>query len=442
LENFGKNTTWADERRSWQFFGAELPEWSLFALGAGVALAAIYFTTIRPTLVQLSELQAQVSSLETSVERLAGQGDVVARTNSLLGQMAEQGRRNVDAARALVVVEQMGQLQDSLLENAERGQSAADALESLESLQTRLADQRYATENSHQALDQLDRLRNRLIAAQAQAWTAGASLDDIDALQNRLIGQRESVPVAAETLGALVDLTRTAIEQTSDLSTARFALEGLVGLRQSLASDNTDLQRAREVVRAWSETQAQLTAAASHAADARRTSDELLGMADDLVCRGDTARAASALDGLANLRERLDDQGTGIDLAHQRVDQLIDLKDRAVSQTRDLADATANLELMTDVQDQLGKIALSFGRMRHWIVEILAFEPAFNRAMRTLQPLSDLGNLRHMSATDLRQVIRSLNDRREIPWTGPQDALSTIESTAPTPAVDESARAN
>src|SRR5262249_20614423 len=152
-------------------------------------------------------------------------------------------------------------------------------------------------------------------------------------------------------------------------------------------------------------------------ADARRSSDELFSLTDDLVCRGSNPTAAvEALNGLVDIRRQLDVQGTDLDLARQRADQLIDLKDRVVSATPNLATATENLELMGDIQEHLAKVAQSFGQMRHWIIEILAFEPVFNRAIRTLQPLTELGNVRHMNSTDLRQVIRQMNERRGPQW--------------------------
>jgi ABC-type transporter Mla subunit MlaD len=157
-----------------------------------------------------------------------------------------------------------------------------------------------------------------------------------------------------------------------------------------------------------------------------------MGLADELMCRGETSTAQAALDSLAAMRQRLDDQGTGIDLAGQRLEQLVDLKNRTINQTRDLAQATESLELMADVHEQLGKIAASFGRMRHWIVEILAFEPAFTRAMRTLQPLTELNNLRRMNPTELRQVLRSLDNRSDTQWTGTDTGtLDSASSTAP-----------
>jgi hypothetical protein len=189
------------------------------------------------------------------------------------------------------------------------------------------------------------------------------------------------------------------------------------------------------VVREWTRTLSQLAQAGSHAADARATADALLSTADDLVCRGgQAAEAQTALDALVDIRQKLDTQGTNLDLSREQMEQLLSLKDQTISQTRNLAEAAENLELMADVQDQMAKIAGSFGRMRHWIVEILAFEPTFNRAMRSLQPLTELGNVRRMSASELRQVIRTMNDRHPS-LDGSSPAASTAETEA-TPKIE------
>lgn len=146
--------------------------------------------------------------------------------------------------------------------------------------------------------------------------------------------------------------------------------------------------------------------------DAQLSLDSVDALHERISSTTDNTRTAEqGLDALLAMSERLQDQGNGIELANQRVDQLIDLKDRALANTGNLASATENLELMMDVHDQLAKIALSFGRMRHWVTEIVAFEPIFNRAMRSLQPLTELGNLRNLNAGELRQVIRTMNDR-------------------------------
>ena len=81
--------------------------------------------------------------------------------------------------------------------------------------------------------------------------------------------------------------------------------------------------------------------------------------------------------------------------------------------------------------------------MRHWIAEVLAFEPAFNRAMRSLQPLAELGNLRHLSASELRQVIHGIESQRTSQWTSsPAVEPAADDGSASSVPVAESARAD
>ena len=64
--------------------------------------------------------------------------------------------------------------------------------------------------------------------------------------------------------------------------------------------------------------------------------------------------------------------------------------------------------------------------------------------MKSLQPLLQLGNLRHMSPSELRQVIRTMNEQREIELTGtPEDESSAAAEAAPAvPTLNKSAQAN
>ena len=180
------------------------------------------------------------------------------------------------------------------------------------------------------------------------------------------------------------------------------------------------------------------------ACQARDVANQLLSISDNLVCRGSNAEAAEAsLEQLITIREKLDDQGTGLELADQRVDQLIALKDRSIAQTADVAAAIESLELMADVRDQLQRVAQTFSSVRQWVVEIVAFEPAINRAMRTLQPLTQLGNLRHMNPAELRQVLRDMNQRGETQWSErPAATPATVESPAMVPPISDAALAD
>ena len=99
---------------------------------------------------------------------------------------------------------------------------------------------------------------------------------------------------------------------------------------------------------------------------------------------------------------------------------------------------------MADIRDQMQQMAATYGRMRNWIVEVVAFEPVVKQAMQGLQPLLQLGNLRHMNPAELRQVIRTMNDRHELQYGGtPETAPETAaEKPAAEKPILESAQAN
>jgi hypothetical protein len=155
--------------------------------------------------------------------------------------------------------------------------------------------------------------------------------------------------------------------------------------------------------------------------------------------------AIAGLEAMVALRDRVQNEAAGVETAQERAEQLIDLKNRVLDRTGNLAAATENLELMIDIQEQFGRVSQSFGRMRQWLVEIVAFEPTFNRAMRSLQPLLQLGNLRHMNASQLREVVRTMNEgpsRQEWATAPSDDATAPETATHPEVAVDAAAQSD
>jgi hypothetical protein len=78
------------------------------------------------------------------------------------------------------------------------------------------------------------------------------------------------------------------------------------------------------------------------------------------------------------------------------------------------------------------------------VAEIVAFDPVLSRAMHTLQPLLQLGNLRRMNAAELRQVIGTMNKRRQVELSGSPEAAgpTAAEAAPPVPPIGDSAQAN
>ncbi len=191
-------------------------------------------------------------------------------------------------------------------------------------------------------------------------------------------------------------------------------LGSLADLKDRAAAESAGLSLATSVVNQWGQTQAHLIAAQGRTESAQQASNDLIDLAQDLVSRGsDRLAARGALEGLIAIRQRLDEQAPELAVAQDRADNLILLKDKVLAQTANLAEAIETLELTTDLHEQLEKAVRSFDAMRHAVIEIMAFQPTVERALIALQPLTALGNLRHLSGGDLREVARAMRDQRK-----------------------------
>ena len=407
------NNAWSDTENRWRWLGLDGPRWALVALGAVLALTATRMVVVQPTVRQLAQLQDEIAALESGMRDLVDQRGTVTAANTLLAQLAEQGRRNDEASQSL---NRIAMLHERLNQQTERAERALAVMEKLATLQ------------------------DALVENATRVDAANDTMVSIEALHERLNAAHQTCPEARKNLDALIELERTALAQTPHVEAARQTLESLVDIKNWLLWSGEGLARSQDVTRSWLAMGRGLAQAAGQAADARQAADALMSLSDDLVCRGgNAAPAQEALDNLVAIRERLDDQGTGVQLARDRVEQLIDLKDRTLAQTGNLPSAIENLELLADVQEQLSHIAQSFGRMRQLVTELLTFEPAFNRAMRALQPLAELSNLRRLSTTDLRQIVRSMSEPRgQVPTSPTTEPPRGVELPTAAPIVEAS----
>jgi hypothetical protein len=127
--------------RDRRFFGFDLSPWAMLAIGACVTLAAIHFAVVRPTTRQITQLQAQVQSLETGIRGLTGQRGAVGAANTLLGQLAEQGHKSAQASRALT---EISALHERLSEQTDRAERALVVMEKLSTLEDTAQERRLA----------------------------------------------------------------------------------------------------------------------------------------------------------------------------------------------------------------------------------------------------------------------------------------------------------
>ena len=286
------------------------------------------------------------------------------------------------------------------------------------------------TPQAQQALAVLQQFGRRAIALGAQATQAASRVDEIESLEGRLIAQQRTTRSASRSLDSLVALKRQVQGENSGLTEAHEALQGLVDLKcRATAEAALDRRRHRNcptIVRS------------TKLADQRRQADGRSSNGQPATDRhrkrpggagSDTPAARAALEGLIQIRETLDRQAPSLDLAAARAEQLIALKDSIIAQTSNLAEAIETLELAADLDHQVQQAVAAFGKMRHALVEILAFEPGIQRALVILEPLTALGNLRHISGAELRDVARLVRDQHKALTERPAQETSAARAT-------------
>jgi hypothetical protein len=107
------------------------------------------------------------------------------------------------------------------------------------------------------------------------------------------------------------------------------------------------------------------------------------------------------------LRESLAYEGSQIDVAQERVDGLISLKDSVIARTNDLSESIETLELTNELSERFRIAANSFKEIRDWMIEMVAMEPTFAQVQRILEPMSNLVNLNRMDPKQIRDFTRA-----------------------------------
>lgn len=438
-----------------------LPGWALFGAGLAAGMLATHVAISLTLMSSVSRLQARIDWLHQGVRKLAVHNDAAGETATLLNNLQEQMAQLDGARKALT---QLQELNARLAAEADSASQAADALSKLVELSDRLAadsgrvaqamqtqehvsaliedlqSSHDATLQAKEALASIEELRGQAVALLAAMSDTEAALNRLGELQDQVACQYQQVLPIENTLAELARLKQLAADQAPGLYDARRSLEGLIDLKSKTLAQLESIEIATGVLDAWDALNHRLHAAEPHVRAARGVADELLGLQQDLLCRGydgnQPAQAHEVLENLIALRQRIDQQGEGLPRAQQQLEGLLGLKDRVVAQTADLPDAVETLEAAADVHAEIEKVARSLEGLRHWLVEIMLLENAAQRAAEAVNPLVELSDLRRLSPNDLRQAVQSVVEsrRKREPVAQPEAQPAAEITKAATPA--------
>jgi hypothetical protein len=343
--------------------GATSVNWYLLLFVVIVTLFAVYWGFVEPTSRQLAKMRRYVTSLEKSIANLNGHQETTAQTVSLLDQLERQAIVTRDAQAAL---DEMRMLHSQIVQEASQLRSARQALEKLAELRSDLARQVSLVEATDRALNAVSETHYRVCQA----------VDD----------------------AAAVELSVTQLNR----------------LQSGLAASIRKMEDAQPVLNQIDALHSRLTSAADRTRQARFVSEGLLALEEDLLSRGShTAAAHLALDDLIDLRDRVDAQATHLDKSEATLAQLVQLQDGVLAQSESVVTAIETLEASHDVQQLLVRAEQTFSNVRRLLTETIMIEPAVQQAMRGLEPLKELADLRRLNVRELRQVVGLIWDRRE-----------------------------
>ena len=109
------------------------------------------------------------------------------------------------------------------------------------------------------------------------------------------------------------------------------------------------------------------------------------------------------------------------------------MSDTLNSRNDSLPDAGQSLELLVDFQEEFKLRIDGLGAMRQSLTELMLMETTVGRIARAMQPLAELGNLRRLADSDLREAARVVLEKRNARIGLNTDSVAT---PAETPAID------
>ena len=229
-------------------------------------------------------------------------------------------------------------------------------------------------------------------------------------LLSLLVEQKTIADQAASTLARMQELNRELAAESTKADRALATVQELISLKDAVVANSAKTEKATKVVADSISLHNQLASAASTTAEAIHSSAQLLAIGSELRASNDEIDLAKqTLSEMRSLHKQIDDEASNVATAQLKVDSLLSMKDSIIAETGNLADAIETLELTNDLTNRFQNASVTFEHMRRWMVEVVTMESILKRAQDALEPLTEIGNLRHLNVDQLRAVARNMS---------------------------------
>lgn len=353
--------------------------------GLIVGFLGAYLAGVLPMKRQMEAMRQEMTAVNIRMAELVSAREDVWQANDLLSGLRSQQRQSEEARAAL---KQIRQFRAEVTREAGRASQALSSLQMLVALQDTLIGQRDLSGRAADALDEMAALQERMILEQTSSDDMRNAINELAAIKQLLIAESADTDWAESGLRQLADLKFQLIGEANGVAEARTALGDFVNLKESILEESSDLETAQ--------------AAAS----------SLFDLKDELVIRGSNTHAARGnARRLMGLRDTLSNT-VDMQAAETNLNLLLGMKDNLSGRSHDVAAAIETLEILTDFHGELVEQVDSLQGIRRDLMEIALLESTVGRAVRIIQPLVQLGNIRRLDENDVREAARTILDRR------------------------------
>jgi hypothetical protein len=356
----------------------------LLAAILAATVLAVNLSIVRPMKDRMEELQREVVGMQSQLQLLVGERDQVRSTNDLLTGLKAQETAFEEARHSLATLRQF---REEMSTESQKATEALGSMEKLDALQRTVLHYRDLTEPASKVLTSLVDLQKQLVDQNATADDAVDAVNRLAALKRNVIAEASDSVAADAALGQMANLKSQILTQTADMQTADARAQQLINLKSQIVEKSNDIDLASTAL------------------------EGILAVKDQLVVRGGQfSDALQIAERLLGLRDRLAENAGKSEAAEKSATRMIEVQKKLAGTHPNLADSIKSIETMIDFQHEFEKQVRSLEGMRRNLMDFIMMENTVAQAVRMLQPILELGNLRHLNEEQLRQIARSISE--------------------------------
>ncbi len=416
--------------------------WPTLAGGAMIGIVMMQLLIARPLTQRIDAMQQQMSAVDSHLVELTGSRDDVQRTNDLLSGLRAQHDQFVAAQQTVL---RLKNLQQEIETEAGQVGSSMETLQQLAQLQHTLNSTRTDFESASTSLETVVALAGRVrdlgetVPAQtATLDTAKTAVVHFGQFANQTIEQGKTIQPATAALGQLAQVRDQAISTGQKTDTALQAISGLATVTQAAVSAGEKTDVAVASIQGLGDLQSAVIAQLDQTTQARAQLAEMATVQQSLIDQdATTASAGHAVTALTNLKAQIADGVPGIEMAQTNANQLvvlnqtlntqtqvdaaqknltglIQIEQSLAGQSQQIVDSVESLQLLIGLQGEFNDQMAKLEEIQRGFTELLLMESAIGRAVKMVQPLAELGNLRRNNEPEIRAAAREIINRREL----------------------------